>query len=763
MKNLKIGLRLSIGFALLVALLLSISLYSYRVMVEIGDQTDKLYDHPYTVSTAILRIESSIMTVHRDMKDVALAKDQTEIQVIMSKIGDVEKTIYKDFDIIDIAFLGDKQKVEEARQLLMDWNPIRTEVIQLMLQGDSLSHSQAVAITKGKGDQHVAKLNVAVNEFIDFADNKALTFKTNAHNAEQSSLRILLILVLLAVTITIILSIYITRSITVPLNDVTQATLDIARGKFNVNVNFTQKDELGELLTAIKSVGKILIDFNTEMNHMSSEHELGDIDAMIPVEKFEGAYKTMAEGVNKSVKLHVDNILLILDIAASYADGDFSPVLKKLPGKQIIANERMDLLRKNLMNIMTELNNLITASKDGKLQTRGNENNYAGDWKKMISGINAMLDEILLPIQEGNRVLKLISKGNLTERVELSLNGEHRDMQNAVNGVRQWLVKMIDSIKLIANGDLDVNIKKLSDKDELSETLNTMISSLKEIVSEVNLSAENVAAGSGQMSSAANIIASGANEQAASAEEVSASINQMLAGIRTNVKNAKDTEIMSRKAATDIEQSSGAVLETVEAMKSIAQKISIISDIAEKTDILAINAAIEAARAGESGKGFAVVAGEVRKLAEKSQKAAIEINDLSENSVKIAEVSGGQLVQIIPNIKDNAELVRKITLSSEEQEVGANQINSAMTQLAQVTQQNTTNSEELSTGSEELAAQAEQLKDIMSFFKFSNSGTVRKQKRSKPSKETSFINTPKGIDLNMQDNVEDNGDFEPFS
>jgi methyl-accepting chemotaxis protein len=151
-------------------------------------------------------------------------------------------------------------------------------------------------------------------------------------------------------------------------------------------------------------------------------------------------------------------------------------------------------------------------------------------------------------------------------------------------------------------------------------------------------------------------------------------------------------------------------------MKTIAEKISIISDIAEKTDLLAINAAIEAARAGEHGEGFAVVATEVRKLAEQSQRAAVEINNVSKNSVSIAEESGKQLEKIVPNIEKTAELVRNIVNASEEQEIGIRQVNSAMLQLSDVTQQNTSNAEELSTGSEELASQAEQLREIMDFF-----------------------------------------------
>ena len=281
----------------------------------------------------------------------------------------------------------------------------------------------------------------------------------------------------------------------------------------------------------------------------------------------------------------------------------------------------------------------------------------------------------------------------------------------------------------------------LSNEDELSETLQQMTLSLQSVVNEVNVASDYVAAGSNQMSESANSIASGANQQAASAEEVSSSFEQMLANVQNNLNNAKTTEASARSAAENIKMSNKSVFETVEAMKTIAEKITIISDIAEKTDLLAINAAIEAARAGEHGEGFAVVAAEVRKLAEQSQRAAIEINTVSKSSVGIAEQSGKQLAEIVPDIEKTAELVRDIVLASEEQEIGISQVNNAMTQLSDVIQQNTANAEELSSGSEELASQAEQMKEAMEFFTLSDE--VNKSQRKKPAKVINTKEKPK--------------------
>jgi methyl-accepting chemotaxis protein len=208
----------------------------------------------------------------------------------------------------------------------------------------------------------------------------------------------------------------------------------------------------------------------------------------------------------------------------------------------------------------------------------------------------------------------------------------------------------------------------------------------------------------------------GASTQAASAEEASSSIEQMNANIRQNAENALQTEKIATQAANDAQEGGDAVNMTVSAMKQIADKIMIIEEIARQTNLLALNAAIEAARAGEHGKGFAVVAAEVRKLAERSQNAAAEINDLSTNSVEVAEQAGQLLEVIVPNIQKTAELVQEISAASKEQDAGAEQINKSIQQLDSVIQQNASASEEMASTAEELSSQSEQLADMISFF-----------------------------------------------
>ncbi len=274
----------------------------------------------------------------------------------------------------------------------------------------------------------------------------------------------------------------------------------------------------------------------------------------------------------------------------------------------------------------------------------------------------------------------------------------------------------------LAGGDLTVDIRATG-RDEtglLLGAMKEMVDKLRTVVVDVKNASDNVASGSEQLSAGAQQMSQGTTEQAASTEEASSSIEEMNATIRQNADNAMQTEKIALKSSSDAQESGRAVNDAVIAMKQIAEKISIIEEIARQTNLLALNAAIEAARAGEHGKGFAVVAAEVRKLAERSQTAAAEIGQLSGSSVEVAERAGSMLAKLVPDIQKTAELVQEISASSKEQAGGADQINGAIQQLNQVVQQNAGASEEMASTAEELSSQADQLRNTIAFFKVEN-------------------------------------------
>ena len=330
------------------------------------------------------------------------------------------------------------------------------------------------------------------------------------------------------------------------------------------------------------------------------------------------------------------------------------------------------------VEVENEVANIVDAAAKGDFSQQVCEDGKQGFFLKLAQGINQILSTTDTSIEDVVRVLRGLASGDLTQKIEKDYQGVFA---------------------------------------QLKDDVNTTVDRLTEVLATVHGSSEASANTATQVSGTAQDLGDGSSAQAASLEQISSAMEQMSANIRQSANNAGQTEKIAQKAASDADESGQTVLEAVTAMKSIAEKISIIEEIARQTNLLALNAAIEAARAGEHGKGFAVVASEVRKLAERSQKAAGEIGELSSNTVEVAEQAGERLSQLVPDIQKTAELVQEISVAAREQDVGSDEINRALQQLDQVVQQSAAAAEELASSAQELSAQVEEQRDAMSFFK----------------------------------------------
>ena len=286
------------------------------------------------------------------------------------------------------------------------------------------------------------------------------------------------------------------------------------------------------------------------------------------------------------------------------------------------------------------------------------------------------------------------------------------------NGISTGIARAVAVAQALAAGDLTKQAEARNNDEirDLSEAINRMVERLRDVVARAKGSATNVAGSSQQLAASAEELSQGASEQSASTEEASSAVEQMAANIRQAADNASTTENIANGASTDARSSGDVVEGALRSIETIADKINIVQEIARQTDLLALNAAVEAARAGQHGKGFAVVASEVRKLAERSQQAASEINQLSQDTLGLSKEAGEKLKALVPNIEKTAELVREISAASREQNIGAEQINEAMRQMDSVVQQNASASDEVSSISEQLASQASQLQTMLAFF-----------------------------------------------
>jgi len=328
-------------------------------------------------------------------------------------------------------------------------------------------------------------------------------------------------------------------------------------------------------------------------------------------------------------------------------------------------------------------------------------------------------------------------------------------------GISKPIQEVVGVVETISSGDLtkSINADRGDEIGRLLAAMAKMVGKLNEMIGEVRMGAGSVSTAAAQVASSASIVSQGTSEQAAAVEQVTSSMEQMSASVTQNADNSRKMEQMARKGAQDAGQSGQAVQEAVSAMKSIAEKIVVIEEIAYQTNMLALNAAIEAARAGEHGRGFAVVAGEVRNLAERCRAAAQEIGGLATANVQIAERSGGLLTELVPSIQKTADLVQEVAATSREQAAGVSQINGAISQVGLVTQRNAAGAEQLSSTAEELASQAEALQDMISFFRVSSLGDHRAGRKRKADKPHLHDTTKHDKNSFSMDPEKPNGDY----
>ena len=597
-------------------------------------------------------------------------------------------------------------------------------------------------------------------------------------------------------------------AILLPIGEGNRILAQVSNGKIDELIAQTYKGDHEKMKQAINNVAQVLQGLQKELLRLTEASSEGQLSDRGKPEQFQGAYAEIVRGVNTML----DAILLPIGegnrILAQVSNGKIDELIAQTYKGD---HEKMKLSINHvagvLQGLQKELLRLTEASREGQLSDRGKPEQFQGAYAEIVRGVNTMLDAILLPIGEGNRILAQISNGKIDELIAQTYKGDHEKMKQAINNVAEVLqllhvgfARLTDSAKAgnladrgkaelfkgayseivlgvngildavitplnvsakyveqiskgdippqitdtyhgdfnliknnlntlivamnditgaaeeISNGNLTVQLRERSPQDKLMQALSSMVSGLTRTVTDIRGIAGEVSAASQSISTASIQVSKGASAQAAAAEEASSSMEQMVSNIKQNADNAQQTDKIANKSAKDAQESGKSVLEAVAAMKEIANKISIIEEIARQTNLLALNAAIEAARAGEHGKGFAVVAAEVRKLAERSQKAAGEINQLSANTLKVSEKSGEMLDKLVPDIQRTAELVQEITAASKEQDTGAEQINKALQQLEQVIQQNASASEEMASTTEELTGQSDQLVSALSFF-----------------------------------------------
>jgi methyl-accepting chemotaxis protein len=520
-------------------------------------------------------------------------------------------------------------------------------------------------------------------------------------------------------------------AILLPIGEGNRILAQISAGKIDEHIAQTYKGDHEKMKQAVNNVAVVTQGLQKEMSRLTDASRQGQLSERGKPQQFQGAYAEIVVGVNEML----DAILLPIGegnrILAQISSGKIDEhIAHTYKGDHEKMKQAVNNVAIVLQGLQKELSRLTEASRQGQLSERAKPQQFEGAYAEIVVGVNAILDAVIAPLNVAARYVDQISKGDMPPAITDTYYGDFNTIKNNLNA----LIAAMDEITLaatnIADGDLTVLVRERSSQDKLMQALGSMVGGLVRTVTDVRTIASEVATASQAISTTSVEVSTGASIQAASAEEASSSMEQMVSNIKQNADNAQQTNKIAIKSAKDAQESGKSVVEAVTAMKEIASKISIIEEIARQTNLLALNAAIEAARAGEHGKGFAVVAAEVRKLAERSQRAAGEITQLSITTVNVSERAGEMLQKLVPDIQRTAELVQEITAASQEQDVGAEQINKALQQLERVIQQNASASEEMAATTEQLTAQSDQLLSALGFFRTADEGRTHAAPRT---------------------------------
>ena len=467
-------------------------------------------------------------------------------------------------------------------------------------------------------------------------------------------------------------------------------------------------------------------EFGAETDRMFQAQKAGETGVLIDAGRFRGAYGEIARMVNECVGLHVRNLFALLEALSSYAEGDLSAAAQPLPGKLAVANDVMEMLKDNLQALVTSIVGLAaSAAVEGNLSKRAEALRFSGSYREVLEGVNRTLDAVVAPMQDGARVLAEMARGDLTARVQAPYQGDHRLMKDSINQVGEAL---------------DNAMREVSEAVIATANASSQISS----------STEQMAAGGEEQTNQTHEVASAVEEMAktiiensTNAATAAAVANQARESAEAGGKVVEGTVAGMKRIAAVVERSAETVRELGKSSDQIGEIVTVIEDIADQTNLLALNAAIEAARAGEQGRGFAVVADEVRKLAERTTKATKEIAGMIrkiqadtagavssmeegtkevETGIGLADRAGTSLTEIVQVSQKVTDMVMQIASASEQQSKASEDISKNVEAISSVTTQTASGTRQIARAATELNGLTGNLSELIGRFRLTTSG-----------------------------------------
>ncbi|KMM77591.1 chemotaxis protein [Xanthomonas sp. NCPPB 1128] len=546
-----------------------------------------------------------------------------------------------------------------------------------------------------------------IREFADRQKAQAAAGYQAALEAMHRGRMLLIGGTVLALALSALLALTITRSLTAPLRLATRTAEAIANGDMHNAVRTEARDETGRLLNAMGRMQQQLQAVLAAQAEMAQRHDAGQISYRMDESTFPGDYGRMVRDSNALAAAHIAVTERLAQIMGRYAIGDLSEDMDRLPGEKARLTETMDTVKHNLTAMNTEIKHLAGAAAAGDFSVRGDAERFQYDFRLMVDSLNQLMATADGNLQALSSLLQSIAAGDLTARMHGDFQGVFATMRDDANATTEQLAAIVARIQTAAVS--------------------------------INAAASEIATGNDDLSRRTE-------QQAASLEETAASMEELTSTVKQNAEHARQANQLATGAASVASQGGTVVGQVVETMsgieassRKIADIISVIDGIAFQTNILALNAAVEAARAGEQGRGFAVVASEVRTLAQRSSNAAKEIKDLIDDSVgrvatgsALVDQAGKTMHEIVASVQRVTDIMGEISAASQEQSAGIEQVNQTVMQMDEATQQNAALVEEATAAARSMEDQAGQLSEAVALFKIDQQASEVTRRTSAP-------------------------------
>ncbi|MGD0854207.1 MAG: methyl-accepting chemotaxis protein [Dehalococcoidia bacterium] len=820
--NVKVGRRLMIISITVAVMLVMLATINYFTSMGINGQVNALYSTSLASIEQLGNARSDLQTMKADLYRYVAMKDSEGPQILGTIDADIAK-VDSDINTYRGNALLEDEKAALAK-VSLSWENYKKDYA-VTLNSFKSGDTEAVVKNLAAGSELITareQVDLALNNLIDIDQKEANSQKNQVNNSLWQSIMLISAFTIIGAFMMVGVGFLLSKNIGQPLQQAINMMKELGRGHLSARLRYKRKDDIGiladtmdtfadnlqnivigtmqkisggdistnivgmddkdEIAPALISMTDTLRNLTGNMNKVYEEQKAGDIEYYMDTAGLSGAFKEVGESYNAALKMHVGNILKILGILTSYAEGDFNQILEKLPGKQIIANEKMDLLRNNLLSLISETGMLTMAAAEGNLDVRGDTSKFKGDYIKIIKGINDTLDAIINPLNESAGVLHREVDYDLTTRVMGDYKGELGKLKDAINESVQNRISVVLKLKQVTQDLMEAGLQLTQASEQAGQATQQIASSSQQVAkgaADQATALQDTLKAIEQLSRAIDQIAKGAQEQTQIIEknvqvvsQISTAITQVstnaqnaAAGAKVAAESAQKGAVISRETVKGMENikktmdiASSKVNGLGERSKEIGKIVAAIDDIADQTNLLALNAAVEAARAGEQGRGFAVVADEVRKLAERSQLATKEIADLIsgiQNGVAetvaamekgTQEVSGGyeqaskagqSLDEILEHSKDmgvqveqissaaqqltamSAEMVKlsdsisaiveENTAATEEMAITAKEVSRSVEGVAGVAEENSAATEQVSAAAEEISAQVQQV------------------------------------------------------